>query len=63
MAVMQLHKMAPAAVVNPITTATTQSSIGYVSPKYDQALDLTFWGLVDFGAQVSIVSTWLANLL
>lgn len=49
-AVMQLIGATPAAVLNPIATAATQSLIGNMPLKFNQALKLSFWRLVDIGA-------------
>lgn len=37
--------------------------MGYVPLTFPHAEDLTFWGLVDTGAQVSVISAGLANYL
>ena len=37
--------------------------MGYVPLTFPHAENLTFWGLVDTGAQVSVISAGLANYL
>lgn len=50
-------------VINPVSTVTAGQSVGYIPLTFPHAEDLTFWGLVDTGAQVSVITAGLANYL
>lgn len=50
-------------IINPVSAITAGQSVGYIPLTFYNAEDLTFWGLVDTGAQVSVISAGLANFL
>ena len=53
----------PQAVINPVATATRSCEVGFVPVRFPATPDLTIWGLIDTGAQVSVITAGLANFL
>ena len=53
---------AVSALLNPLSTSSFGSAVGYIPLRFP-SVQGTLWGLVDTGAQVSVISAGLASFL